>query len=274
MRTARFGTSAFQFGLDITPTVRNLLVANFGVWLVQLGFAFAHKTSFEDLFALHPDQVLPWRPWQLLSYMFLHSAPTPGSGFNPLHILLNMLMLVMFGGAVERRMGGRRFLRYYLLCGLAGGLLTLLPWFRAVTLGASGAVLGVLTAFGMFYPDVPVLLFFFPVPAKVMVIFLALLNLFSAAGGGGNISYIAHVGGMAAGFAMIRGEPLGARFRRSWRVRSHERNEVERTELKQRLDDVLDKMNREGRESLSQDDWRTLLEESRRLRDKRNGGMP
>jgi membrane associated rhomboid family serine protease len=274
LRTARFGTSAFQFGLDITPTVRKLLIANFAVWFVQLGFAFAHSTAFEDLFALHPAQVLPWRPWQLLTYMFLHSAPTPGGGFNPLHILLNMLMLVMFGGAVERQMGPGRFLRYYLVCGLAGGLLTLLPWFRAVTLGASGAVLGVLTAFGMFFPDVPVLLFFFPVPAKVMVIFLALLNLFSAAGAQGGISYIAHVGGMAAGFAMIRAQPLGARWRRSWAARTRQQSEAERTELKQRMDDVLDKMNREGRESLTQDDWRTLLAESRRLRDKRNGGVP
>jgi membrane associated rhomboid family serine protease len=274
LRTARFGSGSFSFGLDFTPTVRALLVANFATWFVQLGFAFAHSTWFEDLFALHPDQVLPWRAWQLVTYMFLHSAPTPGGGFNPLHILLNMLMLVMFGGAVERQMGPRRFLRYYLLCGMAGGLLTLLPWFRAVTLGASGAVLGVLTAFGLFFPDTPVLLFFFPVPAKVMVIFLALLNLFSAAGAQGGISYIAHLGGMAAGFLMIRGAPFGGRLAHTWRSRTAARDAAQSTALKQRMDDVLDKMNREGRESLTQDDWRTLLEESRRLRDKRNGGQP
>ncbi len=273
MRTVRFGTSAFQFGLDLTPVVRRLLAANFAVWFVQLGFSFAHSTAIEDLFALHPDRML-LHPWQLVTYMFLHSAPGPGGGFNPLHILLNMLMLAMFGGAVERHMGSRRFLRYYLVCGVAGGVLTLLPWFRAVTLGASGAVLGVLTAFGLFFPDVPVLLFFFPVPAKVMVLFLALLNLFSAAGAQGGISYIAHLGGMAAGFVMIRGEPRLERLRRGWQARDAERRAEQRAEVKQRMDEVLDKMNREGRESLTQDDWRTLLAESRKLRDKRNGGMP
>jgi hypothetical protein len=79
---------------------------------------------------------------------------------------------------------------------------------------------------------------------------------------------------MAAGFVMIRGAPLGGRLARAWRVRSRERDTTQSTELKQRMDDVLDKMNREGRESLTQDDWRTLLAESRRLRDKRNGGVP
>lgn len=274
MRTARFGMSAFQFGLDITPVVRKLLIANFAVWVLQLGLAFAGRDDIERLFALHPQAVLPWRPWQFLTYMFLHSAPPPGGGgFNPLHILLNMLMLLMFGGAVERQMGGRRFLRYYLICGVVGGVLTLMPGFRAVTLGASGAVLGVLTAFAVFFPDVQVLLFFFPVPAKVMVIFLALLNLMSAVGGGGgNISYIAHIGGMAAGFVMLRGGRITARLQRSAARRATQRRAAAREDLRQRMDDVLDKMNREGRESLSQDDWRTLLEESRRLRDKRNGG--
>jgi membrane associated rhomboid family serine protease len=276
LRTARFGPSAFRFGLDITPTVRRLLVANFAVWLVQLGFAFAHRSGFEDLFALHPNQVLPWRPWQFLTYMFLHSAPSPGSGgFNPLHIIFNMLMLAMLGGAVERQMGERRFLRYYLVCGVAGGVLTLVPGFRAVTLGASGAVLGVLTAFGLFFPNQVVVLLVFPMRAKVMVVLLALLNLFSAAaGGGGNIAVIAHLGGMAAGFAWLRGGPFVARLRRTTRARRQAQQAAGRAELKQRMDDVLDKMNREGRESLTQDDWRTLLAESRRLRDKRNGGTP
>jgi membrane associated rhomboid family serine protease len=268
LRTARFGNGSFSFGLDITPTVRKLLIATFGVWFVQLGFGFAHSSAFEELFALNPHRALPWHPWQLVTYMFLHSAPAQGGGFNPMHILLNMLMLVMFGGAVERQLGSRRFLRYYLLCGIAGGLLTLLPPFRAITVGASGAVLGVLTAFGLLYPDAPVLLLFIPVPAKVLVIFLALLNLFSAAGAQGGISYIAHVGGMAAGYLMLRGVPFTRGLRGRWSARERERRQERRAELKQHMDDILDKMNREGRESLSQQDWRSLLDESRRMRDK------
>jgi membrane associated rhomboid family serine protease len=260
------GSGSFRFGIDLTPTVKRLLVVTFAAWLVQLGFGLARSTLFEDLFALNPRTVLPWRPWQLVTYMFLHSAPGQG-GFNPLHILLNMLMLVMFGGRVERALGSRRFLRYYLVCGIAGGLLTLLPPFRAVTVGASGAVLGVLTAFGLLFPDEPVLLFFIPVPAKLVVIFLALLNLFSAAGSHGGISYIAHIGGMAAGYLMLRGVPFTGRMSRLWERRTRERDARRRAEVKQRMDEILDKISREGRDSLSQKDWRTLLDESKRRRD-------
>jgi membrane associated rhomboid family serine protease len=267
LRTGRFASGGFGFSLDITPTVLRLLIATFAVWLVQVGFGWAHSRLFEDLFALDPQHVFPWRPWQLFTYMFLHSAPGLGAGFSPLHILMNMLMLVMFGGAVERRMGARHFLRYYLICGAAGGLLALLPPFRdATVVGASGAVLGVLTAFGLFYPDAPVLLLFIPVPAKVLVIFLALLNLFSAAGAQGGISYIAHVGGMAAGYLMIRGAPFAGRLSRRWEERERDRRAERRAHLLQRRDEILDKINREGRDSLSQEEWRILLEESKRLR--------
>jgi membrane associated rhomboid family serine protease len=260
-------SGGFGFGLDITPTVRKLLIVTFGVWLVQVGFGLARMPWLERLFALDPDRVFPFHPWQLLTYMFLHSAPGFGGGFSPLHILMNMLMLLMFGGPVERRLGAKRFLRYYLICGLAGGLLTLLPPFRSVTLGASGAVLGVLTAFGLFYPDAPVLLFFIPVPAKIFVIFFALLNLFSAAGAQDGISYIAHIGGMAAGYLMIRGVPFAGRMTRRLEMRERERRERRRAELRLRRDEILDKMNREGRESLTQEEWRTLLEESKRMRE-------
>lgn len=263
-------TSGFRggFGLDITPIVRKLLIANFAVWGVQVVFGLAHSSLFEDLFALTPQQVLPWRPWQVVTYMFLHSAPSQGGGFNPLHILLNMLMLLMFGGAVERRLGSPRFLRYYLVCGIAGGVISLLPPFRdATTVGASGAVLGVLTAFGLLFPDVPVLLFFFPVPAKVLVIFLALLNLFSAFGTQRGISFIAHLGGMGAGYVMLRGLPFTERLSRRWRERSREQKIRQRAHLRQRMDEILEKMHREGKDSLSREDWRTLLEESKRSRD-------
>ena len=185
MRTARLGIGSFHFVSRYHADGPQTDLATFACGSCSWLFGFAHSSKFEELFALNPQQALPWRPWQLLTYMFLHSAPSQGGGFSPLHILLNMLTLLMFGGPVERQLGARRFLRYYLICGLAGGLLILLPPFRDVTIGASGAVLGVLTAFGVLYPDAPVLLFFIPVPAKVLVIFVALLNLFSAAGASG-----------------------------------------------------------------------------------------
>src|SRR5262249_55554185 len=143
---------------------------------------------------------------------------------------------------------------------------TLLPPFRAVTVGASGAVLGVLTAFGLLFPDRPVLLFFMPVPAKFVVLVMAIMQLASAAGVQGGISYIAHVGGMAAGYLMIRGVPFTGRLSRNWEARGRERDERRRAELRARLDQILDKMSREGQDSLTQADWRTLLDESKRIR--------
>lgn len=252
--------------LQITPMVRRLLIATFAVWAVQIVFGLAHVSLFEDWFALDPRHALPFRPWQLVTYMFLHSAPGQGGGFSPLHILLNMFMFIMFGPEVERALGGRKFLRYYLVCGIAGGVLTLLPPFRAVTVGASGAVLGVLTAFGLLFPDRPVLLFFLPVPAKFVVLFMAIMQLASAAGVQRGISYIAHIGGMAAGYLMIRGVPFVGGFSRSWDQRSRQQEDERRAELKQHMDEILDKINREGRDSLTQQEWRTLLEESKRLR--------
>lgn len=268
MRPRRFGgTEGFGFSLDLTPVVRRLLVANFAVWVVQLIFGLAGSAQFEDWFALDPSHALPWRPWQLLSYMFLHSAPGPGHGWSPMHLLINMLMLAVVGGPVERRMGSGRFWRYYLLCGLAGGVLTLLPPFRAPTLGASGAVLGVLVAFGLFYPDTPMFIFFFfpPVPAKLVVLFLALLNLMSAATSNRDgIAYIAHVGGMAAGYCMLRGVPFTGRLRRTLSARRQATRSRQREVLRSELDAILDKMHAQGKDSLSQEEWNTLLDASRR----------
>jgi membrane associated rhomboid family serine protease len=271
LRRGRFGASAFDaprfgLGLDLTPVVRRLLIANFAVWGLQLVFAWVGTDALTEHFAFHSDRAVPWRPWQFVTYMFLHSAP-PGP-WHPFHLLLNMLMLAVFGGPVERWLGSRRFLRYYLICGAAGAMLSLLPPFRGTTLGASGAVLGVLTAFGLLFPDTPVymLFFFFPIPAKVLVLFLALLNLMAVAGSlQDGTSYIAHLGGMAAGYVMLRGLPVGRRLRRRWQAHSEARRLARRAELRTSIDAILDKLHREGKDSLTREEWNALLEESRRM---------
>jgi membrane associated rhomboid family serine protease len=251
----------------MTPIVLRILIVTAAVWFLQIILGLARIGILEEWFALDPDKALPWRPWQLVTYMFLHSAPGQGGPFSPLHFIINMFMFVMFGPEVERALGPRKFLRYYLICGVAGGLLTLLPWFRAVTVGASGAVLGVLTAFGLLFPDRPVLLFFIPVPAKLVVLVMAIMQLVSAAGVQSGISYIAHIGGMGAGYLMIRGFPFVNRMSRKIERRTREREDRRRADVKHRMDEILDKMNREGRDSLTQKDWRTLLDESKRMRD-------
>jgi rhomboid family protein len=268
LRSAGFGGSPFQFGLDITPMVRKLLFVTFGVWGLQIVLGLAGSDILEQWFALDPRRALPWQPWRLVSYVFLHSAPSHGGGFSPWHIIVNMFTLAVFGGAVERQMGSRRFLVYYLLCGFGGGVLTLLPWFRAITVGASGAVLGVLTAFGLFFPNAPVLILVILVPAKIVVLVVALFNLVSAASAQTGISYIAHIGGMATGLLFIRGQPTWKRWLRRWRESQRVRREERRVELRHRMDEILDKMSREGRKSLSQEEWRILLDQSKRMGNK------
>ncbi|GAB4221523.1 MAG: hypothetical protein Kow00102_18530 [Spirochaetota bacterium] len=140
--------------------------------------------------------------WQLFSYMFLHST----SGFA--HIIFNMYALFIFGMPVERLWGSKKFLIYYLICGVGAGLaifiIALLSGgfgYYIPTIGASGAVFGLLLAFGILFPDVEILLFFIiPVKARTLVILYGALELFlELSGGFDNISHIGHLGGLATG---------------------------------------------------------------------------
>src|SRR3972149_3912126 len=135
----------------------------------------------------------------------------------PLHLFWNMLGLWMFGSALERDWGGRRFLRYYLLTGVGAGLLNVAvsllwggPAATVPTLGASGSVLGVLLAFGVLYPNAPILIMFvLPVPARIVVIvYGALTVLMVMKGPGAGISHISHLGGMLIGLGYLRGGGL------------------------------------------------------------------
>lgn len=260
---------SFGFRLDITPVVRKLLIVNVSVWGAQVILGLAGSTILIDLFALDPQRVLPWRPWQVVTYMFLHSAPAPNHPWSIWHIIFNSLILAFMGGPVERRLGGRRFLRFYLLCGVSGGLLTLLPPFQATTLGASGAVLGVLTAFGLLYPNMPLyILFLFAVPAKYVVIGLAVFQVLSAmTSSSDGVSYIAHIGGMATGYLLLRGAPFVGRLRSRVERQKHEERNRRIARGRRSINEILDKYNAEGRESLTQEEWNTLLEESRRTHD-------
>jgi membrane associated rhomboid family serine protease len=149
------------------------------------------------------------RFWQPFTYMFLHSGL--------FHILFNMLALWMFGTELERMWGTRYFLWYYFATGLAAAastlLVSLLPFrfadgvYEAVTIGASGAIYGVLLAYGLYFPRRPIYLYFvFPIPAKYFVMLMgaiALLSSMSNSGGGG-VAHIAHLGGLVAGYLILK----------------------------------------------------------------------
>jgi len=196
MSSYRRGAS-FSFGGPITPAVKNLIIANMVGLLLQ---ALAPAVTL--WFALVPPLVLPWnfQIWRLVSYMFLHG----GLG----HLFWNMLALFIFGCALERSWGTRSFYRYYFLCGLGGALLSLIPFgpfWSAPIIGASGAVYGILLAFGVMFPYREILIFLmFPVQARYVAIVYGFIAFVSALSGGEGVAHIVHLGGFVTGFVLLR----------------------------------------------------------------------
>jgi membrane associated rhomboid family serine protease len=158
--------------------------------------------------ALWPVNSGQFMPWQLITYAFLHG--------DPLHLFFNMLGLWMFGSELERLWGNRRYIQYLLAAVLAAALVqmlfTLLVGTMAPTIGASGALFGLLLAYGMLFPNRTIMPLFPPIPmkARTFVIVFGALELFLGLSGGGGIAHFAHLGGMLGGYLMIlywRGRP-------------------------------------------------------------------
>jgi membrane associated rhomboid family serine protease len=188
------------------PGVKWLLISNTAVWLV---FFLSARSAFGLLF--QPLKLVPYEVvhsfavWQLFTYMFLHDP----FGFG--HILFNMLTLWMFGADLERTWGTRQFLRFYFLCGIGAGLCVVaanaaVGTMERATIGASGAIYGLLLAFGLLFPDTVVLFsFLFPMKAKYFVMILgAIAFLSSLSSGNSNVSNVAHLGGMIFGYIYLK----------------------------------------------------------------------
>ena len=233
----------------ISPTVKQLLIINV---IFYFGSSVSLNTEFiYSLFSLHFPENPDFKFWQLITHMFMHGGI--------LHLAFNMFALWMFGSAIESIFGSRRFIFFYITCGLgaalaqigflyysfysnldiltgsgydsqsvlnllmegryntnwgnilgADGLLSFNTSFLATMVGASGAIMGVLVAFGMFFPESKLMLIFFPIPikAKYFIPGIILLDLFSAITGQAifspsNTAYIAHIGGALTGFLIM-----------------------------------------------------------------------
>ena len=266
-----------------TPWLRRLIAANVAVFFLQ-------ETIFTgqwivQMFGFTPARVLT-RPWGAVTYMFLHG------GF--LHLAVNMLMLFIFGAAVEERLGSRVFIRYYLVSGLGGAMLSLLlgPAVGVAhnpIVGASGAIFGVALAFAYFWPDAPVYVFPLPVPVKVkwLVAFLAVMNLVSTINASQRgVATLAHLGGFMAGYLFLKlrsgssGTTAPVRRIVPTKVLVHPAARRQPaapppppephggTRHREEIDRLLDKISREGERALSDEERRLLLEESERLRKK------
>jgi len=199
---------------EVLPTIiKNLLIINGLVFLAQNTFAGSTSSfSFEDYFALHAWQSDLYKPWQLITHMFLHGD------FS--HILGNMFALWMFGSILENVWGPKRFLLFYMLCGVGAAVIhlailsyQLVPLtsqydrlLNSATLGASGAVFGILIAFVYLFPNTYIYIYFlFPVKAKWLGIAYFAFELYKGIenSAGDNVARWAHVGGAIIGFILV-----------------------------------------------------------------------
>ena len=221
--------------LNSIPTVtKNLLIINILMWVATL--ALGGMFDFNKYLGLHYWEASDFNVVQIFTYMFMHA--------NFQHLFFNMFSLFMFGIILERALGPKRYLFYYLSCGIGAALVQELVWtftwqdmlqlsnsdgFVAltgadaveyalrhdmldgffnmiVTIGASGAVFGLLLAFAMLFPNMPMYLFFIPIPikAKWMVIGYGVIELmFGVTGAQSTVAHFAHLGGMLFGFFVI-----------------------------------------------------------------------
>jgi len=199
----------FSFGYGLTPVVKNLMIIMGSVFLIQMFI-----TRWVDYyFGLIP--LLVWKKyflWQLFTYIFLHGGLS--------HILFNLIALWMFGGELENYWGSKKFLRYFLYCGIGAGICTVIfsPYQFVPVIGASGAIYGILLAFGWLFPNRPILIYFLlPIPAKYFVIIFGLIELFSSIQGtGGGIAHLTHLGGLIFGIFYMAYPTIRQKIRREY----------------------------------------------------------
>ena len=205
--------STFSFGPGpLSPAIKILIWTNVGAFVLIWLMPRALRVSVQEFFGLLPAAIFDaFRVWQPVTYMFLHGDIG--------HILFNMLALWMFGTELERLWGTKFFVRYYFITGIAAAVTTvlasLMPFgptarmYDQVTIGASGAIYGLLLAYGVTFPNRPIYIYFvFPIPAKYFVLIMGAITLLSAAGDSAGIAHITHLGGLAAGYIMLRGGRL------------------------------------------------------------------
>jgi membrane associated rhomboid family serine protease len=203
----RYGSS-MSFGPGpLSPALMALIGANVVVFILQV-LTDQYGWGVTRAFGLQPIAVLrSFRVWELATYMFLH-----GGAF---HILFNMLALWMFGAELERIWGTRYFLRFYFVTGIGAGVLTvlfsLLPFAVAeqlrysVVIGASGAIYGLLLAYGMYFPDRPIYLYFvFPIPARYFVMIMGALAFYSSVAEWNGVANATHLGGLLVAYLFLK----------------------------------------------------------------------
>jgi membrane associated rhomboid family serine protease len=282
------------------PVIKNLLIINGAVFFLQLlmqNLTFGGIPADNILlrwFALMPLGSGYFEVWQLITYQFMHG------GF--FHILINMFILWMFGIEIENLWGSKKFLIFYLTAGVVGGLFQILlspiliGGLSGPTIGASGAIMGVMVVFGILFPNRLIYLYFLiPVKVKYFIIVLVLIEIF-AVNSGGNIAHLAHVGGALTGFVYMLWD-RNASFKNIFRSTSNygggnisntlknisnpfkrkEKNveDAQYYEVKDKdeenisqeeIDKILDKISQSGYQNLTEKEKKILFEASKKMK--------
>ncbi len=268
------GGSVLGIGGRISPVIKYLLLINIGIFLFQALLKILFGLSLYNIFGLVPyfftHKLFIWQP---ITYMFLH-----GGIF---HIFWNLLALWMFGGEVENAMGSKNFLRFYVMAGVFAGLCSVLIQINShvPVIGASGAIFGILAAFGMLFPEKEIMLLIFliiPVKAKAKYIALgfAVLTFFQCLLTSlGGVDYFAHLGGLLFGFLyfknyfgmrnFIEAFPKNVSF--SIKKEKIENYISKETYISEEVDPILEKISKEGIHSLTKKEKRILEKAKEKL---------
>ena len=249
-----------------TDAIKVLISINFGIFVLQT--LSGAENLFFPLFGLVPKLV--WSElmiWQPFTYIFFHGGIW--------HVLINMFVLWMFGSELERLWGKHIFLKYYFVTGIGSGLITMFLGFNSMIpiVGASGAVYGVLLAYGLTYPNRTVYLYgIIPIKSLWFVMGIGLIAFMSSFNNVSQISHLTHLSGMVIGYFMlkkpVRWNDLWFAIRKKtmeYRVQQEEKKVSRQQEIERDIDFILDKINREGFDSLSQQEQNRLYKGSRSL---------
>ena len=269
---------SIRIGGPITSGVKLIMIINVVVFIIQqfAGLIIHDKYFLEATFGISHLGLFEGFPmiWQPLTYMFLHGGW--------MHIIFNLIALWMFAGELEQTWGKEKFLRYYIYSGIGAGFFIAFMNYiaytqyssTAVTIGASGAIYAILLAYAMLWPNREVLLYFIlPIKIKYLVLAFGIMEFFgtlsSAAGTGGNISHIGHLGGIITGFFLFKymiaarsqTKKSGSFFEdlnKKHRLEEKKRVIEARIEAKRIIDTLLEKIAREGMNSLTPEERRNL----------------
>jgi len=249
-----------------TDAIKILVSVNFGIFLLQT--VARTEGLFFPLFGLVPKLV--WSEfmiWQPFTYLFFHGGIW--------HVLINMFVLWMFGSELERIWGKGHFLKFYFVTGVGAGLVTMIFGLNSMTpiVGASGAVYGVLLAYGLTYPNRTVYLYgIIPIKSLWFVIGIGVIAFMSSFDNVSQISHLTHLSGMMIGYLMLK-RPV--RFNDLWftirkrtleyKIKHEEKKVSQHQAIEREIDRILDKINREGFDSLTEEEHDRLYKGSQSL---------